>query len=273
MNELLGNPAVQSAAAPFVVALAVAAILARTRFLGLAQVAGFAVLAALAIGFSFESLSSTMRLALVGLASAVIVLAVEYAASIRVRYAAGLVVPIAFVATLWVLWRFLGQKELATAVLQGAAAAAFVAYIAASTLWIGQDPVRGASTGLMLGVGTGALAVLGASAVLGLAAISVGAAAGATLLIQMIRGQPSPVGASISLPAAMVAGLAGVLAAFSASLPWYCLLPVLLTPILPRWVPDAGRPVWLRAVLNSLAALAPMLIAIFLAWRAATSSS
>lgn len=273
MIDLLQNPAVQGGIAPFLVALAVAALLARTRFLGLAQVAGFTTAAALAIGLSFESLSATRKLVLIGLACAGAVLVVElafsaFSARIRAAFLAMLAA-----ACVWMLWRLLVQRDILQASFAAVLAAGYVVALAESTLRVSRDPVSGAAAGLMVGLGTGALAVLGASALLGLAAISVGAAAGAGLLVQMLRGQRSPVGSTISLPAATVAGLAGVLAVLSAALPWYCLTPVLAAPWATRLVSARFEAVWLRAVLASAAALVPMLIAIGLAWTTASAAT
>lgn len=273
MDELLQNPAVQAGVAPFVVALAVAVALARTRFLGLAQVAGFLVLVALSIGFSFQSLTATRKLVLLGAASGLGVLAIEALPDKR-KLISWVVTGIFALGTVWMLWRLLAQRELPAAALAGVLGAAFVAFLVASTLKVSQaDPVAGSSAGLMLGLGMGALGVLGASAVLGSVAISVGASAGAALLVQMLRGQPASVGSSIALPAATVAALAGVLASQSGSLPWYCLPPMLATPWATRLVPGALQATWLRAVAASALALIPMLIAIGLAWWAAANSA
>lgn len=264
MDELLQNPAVQSGVVPFIVALAVSAALASSRFLALAQVAGFLALAGLAIGFSFESLTATKKLVLIGASTALAAVALEaWGAAAKQRAVLHLLLA---GACIWMLWRLLAQKDPGAAWIAALVAVAYSAVLAASTLRVGTDPVRGASAGLALGLGSGALAVLGASAVLGLVGIAVGASAGATLLVQMVRGRAAAVGASISLPAAVIAGLAGVLAVASASLPWYSLLPAVAAPLATLIVPQRVRPLWWRAVLTSLAAMVPMLVAIGLAW-------
>lgn len=266
MDDLLQNPAIQAGIAPFVLALPLAFLLARTKLLGLAQLAGFLVLAGLAIGFSFESLTALKKLVLLAVGSGVAVLVLEL---LPVRSSALRWAVLALLAggCIWMLWRLLAQKEsTAAAVLTGAVAVAYVAALAGSMLHISKDPVGGASAGLMIGLGTGAVAILGASAVLGSATIAVGAAAGATLLAQMVRGQ-APAGTSVSLPAATVTGLAGVLATQSAVLPWYCLLPILAAPWATRLVsPERLPKAWVRAFACSALALIPMLVAIALAW-------
>ena len=271
MDDWLGNPAVQAGVAPFVVALVLSAVLGRTRFLGLAQVGGFAILAYLAIGLNFESLSSTKKLALVGFATALLVVGLERFGQLN-KATIALVVAVLAAAILWVAWRLLAQQEMAPAVVRAVLAIAYAGLLVASTLYVSRDPVAGAAAGLMLGLGTGALAVLGASALLGVVGISAGAAAGATLLVQMVRGRAAPAGWTISLPASTLSALAGVLAVLSASLPWYSLLPLLAAPWATRLVPGVVQKVWLRAFLCALAALIPVLAAIAVAWALPSAS-
>lgn len=271
MDELLQNPAFQAGIAPFVVALPLAILLARTRLLGLAQLAGFLVLAGMAIGFSLESLTAVKRLVLVAVGSGVAILVLELLGG-RADALRWVVLAFLAVGCTWMLWRLLVQKETSVALLTGVLAAAYVTVLAGSMLLVSRDPVRGASAGLMIGLGMGAVAILGASAVLGSVTIAVGAAAGATLLAQMVRGE-APTGATISLPAATVTGLAGVLATQSAVVPWYCLVPVLAAPWATRLVPAGSLPKpWMRAFACSALALLPMLVAVALAWALPQSS-
>jgi hypothetical protein len=266
MNELLNNPAVQGGVAPFVVALAAAALLHRSRLLGLAISAGFLVLVALAIGFSFESLTATRKLVLlVGLAS-LFVLGLELAgvtARPAVRAAIAVVMGLGAV---WVVLRLLQQQEeMSRAVLLGAAAALYLAFMVDSSNAIGDDSVRAASAALFLGLGSGVLALLGGSALLALVGIATGASAGAALLIQMITGRRAPSGWTLALPAATSAGLVVLLSTFTGELRWFCLLPLLAVPWATRLVPAGDRPVWITAFLTSFVAIIPALISVALA--------
>lgn len=273
MDELLQNPAVQAGVAPFVMALVATGLLMRTRFLGLAQIVGFAALVALAIGFSFESLTSTRKLVLVGLSTFLPVLLLELKDWSMRPVARSAVALLAGLAAVWVVLRLLQQKETTDALLAGAASALYLAALVESTLRVGSDSVRGAATGLVLGLASGALALLGASALLAQVGIAVGAAAGATLLVQMIAGRRTPAGATLSLPASVVAGLVGLLAVFTGALPWYCLLPTLAIPWATRLVPVGSRPVWLTAFLTAIVAFIPLLLALGLAWFTAGTPS
>ncbi len=273
LDQLLANPAVQAGVAPFLAALLVAAPLRRSRVLGLAIAAGFLVVVALTIGFSFESLTSTRKLVLVGFAATIALLGIELAALPPGRALRGAIAAAMAVSAVWVALRILQQKETGTALLWGASAAVYLALLTDSVLQVGDDGVRASATGLALGLGTGGLALLGASALMAQTGIAIGAAAGATLLVQMLAGNRARPGWTLALVAAVVCGLACLIAVFTGALPWYCLLPTLATPWATRLVPAGERPVWLTSIFSAVVALIPMLLAVGLAWFTAGAST
>ncbi|HEY8048271.1 MAG TPA: hypothetical protein VIE63_03805, partial [Ramlibacter sp.] len=264
METWLSHPAMQAAAIPFVAAFAVALALGRTRWLAFAQVIGFVPSATLAIGWSIESLTSTRKLAIIGAAVLVLCVLVEWGHS-RWRATATASCAVLAVACVWMLWRLLAQRDAGAAVLAAVLAATYVAAQAAMMLRAGEDPVRAAAAGSTLGWATGVVALLGASAVLGTVALAVGSAAFATLGVQWLRGAAAPTGRSISLPAATVAGLAGVNAVMAAELPGYALLPLLLVVPAARLAPSTlgVRP---RAIAAVALAIVPAAAAVALAW-------
>ena len=273
MNDLLNNPAVQAGVAPFVVALVAAVMLHRTRLLGLAIGAGFLTVVFLALGFSIESMTSVRKMIVSGAAATLLVLVIEAAKldakpAIRAVLAAA-----AAAAAIWVIWRVLQQLETKGLLVAGAGAVIYLAALVESGNRIGSDSVRSASAALMLGLACGVLALLGASASLAQVGIAVGASAGSVLLLQMFTGKYAPTGWTLALPANVIAGLVGLLAVFTGSLPWYSLLPTLAIPWATRAVPAGKYPVWLTAFLSALAALVPMLLAVAIAWFTAGSSS
>src|SRR5258705_9785093 len=69
MQEMLANPAVQGGLAPFVAALTVAALFAPFRLGGLAVVAAFATAVYFIAGFTFEPLTATRKIIILGLAA------------------------------------------------------------------------------------------------------------------------------------------------------------------------------------------------------------
>lgn len=267
MNDLLNNPAIQGGVAPFVAALAAAALTMRSRLLGLAVGVAFVTVIALTIGFSFEVMTSMRKMIVLVLLACALVLVLELVAvppRLRVRG------PLALAAALggvWLVSRVLAQQQMGAAVAGGMAAAAYMAALVESGHAAARDdPVAQGSAALVLGLGTGALAFLGASVTLLQVGMAVGAGAGATLLVQMLAGRRSPSGWTVALPATVTAGAVGVLSVSTGTLSWYVLLPMLLVPWAPRVVPRADRPLWLSAVLGSLAASVPAAASVALAW-------
>jgi hypothetical protein len=273
MNDLLDNPAMQAGVVPFLVALVLATALRRTGLLALAIGGALVAVAVLTLGFSFDSLTAARKMVLVGLGASLLVIPLELAAvPPRWELRAALAVA-AGLASVWVLWRVLQRMDLGFALLAGFAAASYVAALAGSVFAVREDPVRGASAAWVLGLAMGLLCLLGASVTLMQVGIAISAGAGATLLLQATSGRPAPVGWTLAWPAAVVAGLLGLLSVFTGELAWYCLLPVLAVPWAARWVPAGHRPVWRSALFMSLASLAPAIVAVALAWFGGAASS
>lgn len=266
MEELLNHPAVQAAVLPFAAALLVAGFLRHTRQLGLSVAAGFLCAVALTMGFGFESLTSVKKLVLVGIGAAAMGLVLEVATSQPGPAHRLLIVAAVSLGVLWVLQRILMQREAMTATVAGAAAVVYCLALLVGGERVSQDPISAAATVLVLGLVSGALALLGASAQLAQLGIALGAGAGAALLVQMLTGKRAPVGWTLGFAALVLAGLVGLLAVFTGSLPWYCLLPLPFVAWCAKLAPGLARPVWQRAVLTVSFGLVPAVIAVALAW-------
>ena len=271
MNELLNHPAVQAGVAPFLAALVWAGLLCRTRLLALAIGAAFVTAVALVLGWSFESLTASRKMVLVGLAATLLVLPLELIPAQPTLRLRALLAGAAGLAGVWMVLRVLQQQPAAAAIGAGVAVAVFMVALVESTRAVHDDAVRAASSALARGLGAGALALLGASASLGQLGIAIGAGAGATLLVQMLTGRAAPLGWTLALPASMVAGLLTLLSVFTGELRWYCMLPLLAVPWATRLVPTGLRPLWVRAILTGLAALVPVALAVALAWVGAAA--
>jgi hypothetical protein len=254
-----------------VVALVLALLLRRSRQLGLPIAAAFACAVALTMGFGFESLTSLKKLVLVAVAFAAVGAVLE-SANIQPGWFHRLALSRALaLATLWMLQRILQQRDASGALLAGTGAALYCVTLLAGGERVSRDPMCAAAVALVLGLASGALALLGASAQLAQLGIAIGAGAGAVLLVQVLSSANPPVGWTLALFAQVAAALIGLLAVFTGSLPWYCLLPLPLPLI--AWAASITRPnrgpVWRRAVLPALLALGPALVAVALAWFSA----
>lgn len=266
MQELLNQPAVQGGAAPFVTALIVAMLLRRPRLSGLAAIAGFAVSVYLVSGFAFSPLTTSRKIVLLGLCSAPLAIALDY---FQARWLRPLLAAAAALAALWMSSHILRHQELALMLEWGAGCALYAGWLVFWFDGLRHEPLRAGSAGLALGLGSGLAALFGASALLGLYGISLGAAAGAGLLIQMLSNRQLPCGRSFTLPLSLIAALTGCLAVLSADLPWYALTALAAIPLATK-IPVPAKPgLWLQAMLLSAAGLAFAAIAVYLTWRVA----
>lgn len=268
MEGFLGHPAVQGGVAPFVVGLVVVAILAKAKLGGLAVVAAFATCVYLASGLTFTPLTSLRKLVLLGLIAPLVGIAADFV--LRTGRTLTAVIAAAFGAlTVWVFWSVLQQSPATEALLLGGGTAVFVAWVVGSTMDLAGQPVRAGAAALMLGLGAGIAAILGASALLGLYGIAIGAGAGAFLLIQMLTGRRIAAGATLTLSASVGAGLVAVAALVLAQLPWYALLVLGAIPLAARLPASDRLPIWAQAFIVSAYGFAVACAAFLLTWRAA----
>jgi hypothetical protein len=266
MEELLNHPAVQGGVVPFVAAIIIAELFQRLRLSGLAVIAGFAAMVYLASDFSYEPLTATRKVVWLGMASAVLALPLMFLSGRWVRF---LLAVAGGIAAVWVLERILRQQELQPMMTAGAGCAFYLAWLVFWMEGLNESSIRAGSAGLALGVGTGASALLGASGLLGQFGLSLGAASGAYLLIQMISRAPLPCGRTFTLPLTLIAGLSGVLAVMTADMPWYVLSVLGAIPLAAKIPVSAKYPLWLQAFLLSIVPMLCAAGAVYLTWKVA----
>ncbi len=261
MPQLLQHPAIQAGAAPLVVALIVMLALGRTRFGGLAIAAAFATAVALASGFAFTPLTATRKIVLLTLGASALGVVLDLVLSPG-RMRAMLVALAAAAATLWVFWPVLANKPLAEAALLGATAVLLTAWLAGYVdAALAPRPVECGAAVLQLGLGAGALAILGGSALFAQYGIALGAGAGAYLLPTLFANQARAAGATLGLAGAAGAGWVASGALILAQLQWYAAALLALVPLAAR-IPIATRaPVAVRTVIHALLAAIPAIAA------------
>lgn len=266
MQELLNHPAVQGGLAPFVVALIVAELFQRMRLSGLAIIAGFAVTVYMASDFAIEPLTAARKIVLLGLLSSGLALPLML---FNPRWLRPLLAVAGGGAAVWVALRILQQQEIAHILLWGAGCALYVGWVVYWFDGLSNDSVRAGSAGMALGLGSGAAALFGASALLGQFGLALGAAAGAYLLIQILTRSPLPCGRSYTLPLSLIAGLSGCLAVLTAELPWYALPALAAIPVAAKIPLPAKQALWIEAMLLSAVTLMCAAGAVYLTWRVA----
>ena len=264
MEELLSHPAVQGGVAPFLVALAVTFALFTARLGGLAIGAALGTAVYLIGGFAFPPVSAQQKILLISLAVPVLGIIVDLA--FKPTRAAGPILGLLFgVLVLWVGINVLKQKEMPALLLAGGGVFALVAWLTGALFSLRDDPVRAGAAALTLGLGLGVSAVLSASGSYGQYAASVGAGAGAFLLVQMILGRNIAAGATFALSAGVACGLIASGATLGASLPWYVAATLALVPVAVR-LPAPRGGIWIQAICVSVYGGIVAVAACLLSW-------
>jgi hypothetical protein len=270
MDDWLSNPVVQAALVPFVVSMLGTALFMRVapRWSGLGLILGFGAAMWLILGLELSPLTSTRKIAVLGLLAGVTGVLLDLLQPRRAWTAAVLFAGGA-IAIVWVIWPVLSRREGIEMWTLTLGAVAYVGSLSAVSEILRGDSLRAGSAALMLGLASSLAAVLGASAILGQFGGAVAAASGAYLCLAVLRRVPFA-GYNLALPAGLVCALIGYSATVYAKLPWYSLPVIATIPFLAAWMPVPFRsPRWFQSIII-LAALSPAVVmAVFLAWRGA----
>ncbi len=288
MQELLTNPVIQAAVAPFVVAL-VSALLLR-RFLpggiGLAIIGGFLIAVLLTTGLTVQPLTATRKIILCGLLLPFVMLLLDFIA--RMPQSTGLkrvlrALPalLLAVAALWIIWPVVQRQEGLAIWWMAAPVMLYAAIIIHSTAALGrvQKPAFGAqaASALILAMGAGATTLIAASALYSQLAFAVSAATGAVIVVGLLGGMEklAKLGMLTVYAAAVPVTLFVAAATVYAQLPVLVLVCLALVPLFAwlllfnplKLIQPKQR--WLALIIASLWVSIPVLPAVWLTWRVA----
>ena len=266
MTELLANPAFQSGVLPFVVGLIIWLVMLRAApaWAGIAIIVGFLATAELITDIRFSPLSSTRKIMLIAL------LAVPFAAlrdilPVKDKHIHGLFFPLAGGLALWVLWPALQRMQGVTLAFTILTAFMYAGWMLATADRMRKNTSQSLSYMIALGVGTGGVAIMGATALLGQLAMALGMAAAGGFLVYLITAQ-GRAGAVALYPAVLASSLLAINAVVYASLPWYIpaifmMIPWLTWTPIPNTLSDR-----LQRILRLLLCLLPVALALVVAW-------
>lgn len=267
MEALLQHPAVQAGLAPLLAALIVAVALGRTRLAWLAIVAAYATMVALTTGFSFTPLTAGRKVTVLVLLAPLVGLVLDRL-PLPPKRSAVLLATAAGLASVWVFFTVLAQREPASALFAGLGVALFVGLLWWLVLRLRDDGPAAGAAGVALGVATGVGALLSASTGYLMAGIALAAGSSALQLAQLALRRalvPGYLGAAtIGAGVALVAGAT----LMTAQLPWHALPLLLLVPLAAAWPLAAERSLSARIALRTLAALAAAVPTVAAAWFA-----
>lgn len=264
MHALLTHPAIQAVLAPFLLALLTAELLQRLRLSGLAIIAGFGITVFLIGGISYGLHSGAQKIVWLGIAAALLSIPLSL---VNWSLWRPVLVVLAASATVWVTQRVLLQQPTAVALQWAAGCALYTGWIVYWLDDLQDSPVRAASAGMSLALGTAAPLLIAGSALLGKYDLAIGSAAAAYLFIMFISNSLLPCGRSFTLPLSMVAAFTGCLAVLSVKLPWYTLAPLAVIPLAAKLPVSDRSPVWIQATLLCCAGLLCAVGAAYISWR------
>jgi len=243
------------------VALLTAELLQRMRLSGLAILAGFAITIYLTSGFAYAPLTGTRKIIWLGIASGLIAIPLSL---LNWSLWRPVITVLVACAAVWVGLPVLLQQPVATTLQWGAGCALFAGWIAFWMDDLRDSPVRAASAGMALGLGTGVILLLAGVSRLGKFNLAFGAAAFSYLFIMFVSNSHLSCGRSFTLPLSLVAALSICLALLTTRLPWYALAPLAAIPLAAKLPVSDGTSVWVQATLLSAATVACALLAVYL---------
>jgi len=269
MHDLLTNPAIQAGLIPFCTALILGLLLKRMGWYwtGLALTAGFAATVYLVVGFQFQPWTGTRKIIALGLGAAGLGMLLDIYPWSR-RWFSGLLFIIMGAAVLWMIWPVLQRRAGLDLWMAGIGSVVFGGWCAVALESLRSKPVQAVGAAVALGFGTGGVALLGASALLGELGLALGAAAGALwLLVTFTR--KTDIGSLAMLPAGVLGGLIGIGGHLYAEVPWYSLALLALVPACGHVSIPTQWPHRLQALAALILAGAPAGIAVWLLWHVA----
>jgi len=281
MSGLLTYPEIQSGAIPFVIALVVVLVFKSNKYalVGVGVVLGFIVTAVLLNGFVFLPINGTRKIILTGIGALCLAGVFEfYFQTWRYRLQVFVVVGVsAFFFMAWPVLMRLESMDIWVIVLGGSI---YLAVLISLFDGLKDKPLQASAGVLSLGLGTGISAILGASALYGQLAISMGAAAGAILCVLFFSTLFSfdvfysklKTGFLLTYPAALLLGLLGLATLLFADLPWFALVFLVLIPLAARVPVPRVFADWQGIIFLSFIVLLPAVGAIFSVWYMADES-
>jgi hypothetical protein len=236
----------------------------------------------LTTGLTLQPLTSTRKIILCSLALPFLLLLLEMIPQISrttwVKLTAQILPAVLLIsaAALWIIWPVLHRQEGVAAWTMALPVVLYSAVIIAGTGLLGRrTPAKAFSTqaasALVLALGTGATALIAASALYSQLAFAVSAATGAVIVVAMFGSskQSTRFGMLSLYAAAVPVALIGAAATVYAQLPPLVLLCLVLVPLV-AWLPlIKPQQHWLHLIVTCLWASVPVLPAVWLAWRAA----
>jgi len=269
MEELLANPAIQGGVAPFVVAFIIALIFLRVNLIaGLVVVAGFSTVIFLTTGFSFSPLSSARKITLLVLLVPVIGILLQLSGKFSdsiIKACYGLTA----LAIVWLMWPVLNRNPLEE-LIPVLSYMIYAAWMMAIFMKMSELPAHTAGTAATaVGIAIGGCAVIGASGLYGQLGMSLGAASGAFLLLQLISRRTEDAGLTFTMSSGIIAALLLPASIVYSKVPWIIMPLVALIPLMAMYSFIDEDSVWKNTISLFATMAIPIGLALYITWQTA----
>jgi hypothetical protein len=269
MADIWIHPGFQAGVLPGAVALIVFALLIRFRgVVGVAVLAAFVSTVAVTTGLSFEPLTSTRKILLIGLLSPLLGVVYEWV-SMPKWLKSGSIALIAGGCIIWVLWPYLQRTDVENLMFTAVGLTLFVAWMALAFSWIAQRPIIAGTAVLTAGgFGVGLSALLGASAMLGQWGIALGAAGASGLIVSLLTKKSVNAGAIFVTTSGLLLALIAAAAVVYAKLPWYTLPILAIIPLMAQIRLDDAKSKYFHAAIWLVTGFLLAAVSVYLTWKA-----
>ncbi len=265
MIDFLHLPEVQSAFAPLIAAWLGGWLAHKSGKapIGIGVIVGFAVAVLLINGVDFRTLTAMRKIIVVGVITAIVGVLVD---TRHTRGATLLYMGLGVIASLWVFGLFLLRKSGMEMIIAGAAIIAYVVWMLFAMKPLKVDGRRAGAATVALGIGTGATALMGSSALIAQLAFALSAAGGGYILALLMT-RSNNAGTTVTFPVALLVSLMGCATVAFAELAWIVLVILGLIPVAARYAPVLEHwPRWFQIGFMILASLVIAGIALAYAW-------
>jgi len=269
LEDLLANPAVQSGVAPFFIALVIGFLFNRVNILaGLCIIAGFGITVLLSVGFNFEPLTSTRKIILLVLLAPCLAIVLQM---LKPPIETVLLISYALIscAIIWIFWPVL-KRDFWGEIIPVISYMIYASWMMATFIRMTEIPALTASTAATLtGIAVGGAALIGSSALLGQMGMSLAAAGGAFLLVQLMVRSELDAGYTVTLTSGVIAALVLPAAVVYAKVPWIILVMVSAIPFACFYPFEDEDDVWKNTI--SLVLFCGLFIgaALYVTWQSA----
>ena len=210
-------------------------------------------------------LTSTRKIFMLGMIAIAVGLTLDKYMGVR-RFVPHVLFVGGIVAALWVIWPVSMRKQGVEFWLLATGASIYAGWLMMAMERLRHNSLRAGAAAFSLGIGTGVSAVMGASALLGQLASSIGAASGAYLLLALFFPKQSA-GSTLTTPAALLCGLLAIAGHVYATLPWYVWPVLAIIPPLACIPLPERKPTWIKITLLVAVTLPAAICSILVAWR------